>query len=80
MAIREGHAFADTQFGGKNICVDHSNVASAVFTTPEIGTVGLTEAEARERFDVVDIYAASFRPMKATLSGSAEKTLSLIHI
>ena len=78
VAIREGHAFADTQFGGKNICVDHSNVASAVFTTPEIGTVGLTEAEARERFDVVDIYAASFRPMKATLSGSAEKTMMKI--
>ena len=78
VAIREGHAFADTQFGGKNIRVDHSNVASAVFTTPEIGTVGLTEAEARERFDIVDVYAASFRPMKATLSGSAEKTMMKI--
>ena len=78
VAIREGHAFADTEFGGKDIRVDHSNVPSAVFTTPEIGTVGLTEEQARERCEVVDIYSASFRPMKATLSGRAEKTLMKI--
>ena len=74
VAIREGHAFADTVFGGKDIRVDHVNVASAVFTTPELGTVGLTEAQAREQFDVVDIYSTGFRPMKATLSGSTERT------
>ena len=73
VAIREGHAFADTVFGGKDIRVDHSNVPSAVFTTPELGTVGLTEAGARAKFDVVDIYSTGFRPMKATLSGSAER-------
>ena len=74
VAIREGHAFADTVFGGMDIRVDHANVPSAVFTTPELGTVGLTEAQAREKFDVVDIYATGFRPMKATLSGRAERT------
>jgi glutathione reductase (NADPH) len=75
VAIREGHAFADTQFGGKEAVVVHTDIPTAVFTTPEIGTVGMTEAEARRIFDVVDIYEASFRPMKATLSGGPEKTL-----
>jgi glutathione reductase (NADPH) len=48
VAIREGHAFADNVFGGKKIIVDHSKIATAVFTTPEIGTVGLTEEQARD--------------------------------
>ena len=78
VAIREGHAFADTVFGGKDVRVDHDNVATAVFTTPELGTVGLTEEQAREKFNVVDIYSANFRPMKATLSGSADRTLMKI--
>jgi glutathione reductase (NADPH) len=78
VAIREGHAFADNVFGGKNIDVSHADVASAVFSTPEVGTVGLTEAEARDAFRCVDIYSASFRPMKATLSGRAEKTIMKI--
>ncbi len=78
VAIREGHAFADTQFGGKETSVDHSLVPTAVFTTPEIGTVGMTETEARRSFNVVDIYQASFRPMKGTLSGRLEKTLMKI--
>src|SRR5690606_37094853 len=50
-------------------------VASAVFTTPEVGTVGLTEAEAMERFAGLDIYRATFRPMRATLAGGEERTL-----
>ena len=75
VAIREGQAFADTVFGPHEVVVDHSTIATAVFTTPEIGTVGLTEEEARKRYSVVDIYAASFRPMKATLSGCDEKTV-----
>jgi glutathione reductase (NADPH) len=75
VAIREGHAFADTVFGNKKIAVDHTNIATAVFTTPEIGTVGMTEAAARESFDIVDIYLANFRPLKATLSGSQDKTM-----
>ncbi|MCC2111199.1 MAG: glutathione-disulfide reductase, partial [Hyphomicrobiales bacterium] len=78
VAIREGHAFADTVFGGKDVIVDHRHVPSAVFTTPEIGTVGLTEEEARREYEVVDVYRSTFRPMKATLSGRAEKTLMKI--
>ncbi len=78
VAIREGHAFADTVFGGKDIRVDHADIATAVFTTPELGTVGLTEQQARAQFDIVDIYSAGFRPMKATLSGRAERTLMKI--
>jgi glutathione reductase (NADPH) len=69
VAIREGHAFADTVFGGKSVKVDHANVPTAVFSEPEIGTVGLTETQARERLARTDIYKAMFRPMKATLSG-----------
>ena len=78
VAIREGQAFADSLFGPKEVVVDHSTIATAVFTTPEIGTVGLTEEEARKRHAVVDVYAASFRPMKATLSGRADKTVMKI--
>jgi glutathione reductase (NADPH) len=69
VAIREGHAFADTVFGGKPTAVDHTNVPTAVFSDPEVGTVGLTEAQARERLARTDIYKAMFKPLKATLSG-----------
>jgi glutathione reductase (NADPH) len=69
VAIREGQAFADTVFGGKPTKVDHTNVPTAVFSDPEIGTVGLTEAEARAQLAQTDIYKAMFRPLKATLSG-----------
>ncbi|MDQ0315966.1 glutathione-disulfide reductase [Amorphus orientalis] len=75
VAIREGHAFADTVYGGKPTTVDHCLVPSAVFSHPEIGTVGLTETEARAAVRVVDIYKTSFRPMLHTLSGREEKTL-----
>jgi len=74
VAIREGHAYAESVFGGTPTAVDHANVPTAVFSTPEIGTVGLSEAEARKR-GAVDIYKSSFRPMKATLSGRREKML-----
>jgi glutathione reductase (NADPH) len=69
VAIREGHAFADTVFGGKPTVVDHTNVPTAVFSEPEIGTVGLTEGQARARLAQTDVYKAMFRPLKATLSG-----------
>ena len=72
VAIREGHAFADTLFGSKSRAVDHINVPSAVFSQPEIGTVGLTEQQARTKYKSLDIYKSRFRPMKATLSGSDE--------
>ncbi len=69
VAIREGHAFADTVFGGMPTPVDHANVPTAVFSEPEVGVVGLTEAQARDRLAKVDIYKTSFRPMKMTLAG-----------
>ena len=72
VAIREGHAFADTLFGSQSRAVDHINVPSAVFSQPEIGTVGLTEQQARTKYKSLDIYKSRFRPMKATLSGSDE--------
>jgi len=78
VAVCEGHAFADTIFGDRPTAVSHINVPSAVFTTPEIGTVGLSEQEARKIFDIVDIYLAQFRPLKATLSGREEKVMMKI--
>ena len=78
VAIREGHAFAETVFGGRPEAVVHSNIPTAVFSTPELGTVGLTEMDARAKFDCVDIYMANFRPLKAALSGRAEKSLMKI--
>ncbi len=75
VAIREGHAFADTVFGGKDVKVNHGLIPTAVFSQPEIGTVGLTEAQAREQYGEVDIYKSTFRPMKHTLSGRDERML-----
>ena len=75
VAIREGHAFADTQFGGRRTSADHSDVATAVFSEPEVGVVGLTEEQARKTYSRVDIYKAVFRPMKATLSGRDTRML-----
>jgi glutathione reductase (NADPH) len=75
VAIREGHAFADTVFGNQPTIVDHTNVPTAVFSEPEIGAVGLTEAQARERLARVDIYRSTFRPLKATLSGRHSRVL-----
>ncbi|MBR1221446.1 glutathione-disulfide reductase [Bradyrhizobium sp. U87765 SZCCT0131] len=75
VAIREGHAFADTVFGKRPVRVDHADIPTAVFTQPEVGTVGLTEAEARAKHSHVDIYKADFRPMKATLSGRDTRVL-----
>jgi glutathione reductase (NADPH) len=75
VAIREGHAFADTLFGNKPTEVDHSLIPTAVFSQPEIGTVGLSEEKARMGFAKVDIYKTSFRPMRHTLSGREERML-----
>ncbi len=69
VAIREGHAVADTLFGNNPWNADHANVPSAVFSEPEIGTVGLTEAAAKAAGKALDIYRTRFKPMKATLSG-----------
>ncbi|MGJ4962820.1 glutathione-disulfide reductase [Bradyrhizobium sp. HKCCYLRH3061] len=75
VAIREGHAFADTVFGGKTVRVDHADIPTAVFCQPEVGTVGLTETQARELHDRVDIYKTNFRPIKATMSGRDTRVL-----
>ena len=69
VAIREGHAFADSVYGGKPTPVDHRAVPTAVFSEPEVGVIGLTETQAREQLRKVDVYKTTFRPMKATLSG-----------
>ncbi len=75
VAIREGHAFADTVFGKRPVQVDHAMIPTAVFSQPEVGTVGLTEAEARAQFSHVDIYKTDFRPIKATMSGRDTRVL-----
>ena len=75
VAIREGHAFADTVFGKRPVRVDHADIPTAVFCQPEVGTVGLTEDQACERFSKVDIFKATFRPMKATMSGRDTRML-----
>ncbi len=74
VAIREGHAFADTVFGAKRTPVDHSLVASAVFTRPEAGAVGLSEEEARQRGPVT-IYMTTFRPMQSAFVGGQGRVM-----
>ena len=75
VAIREGHVLADRLFGSIDRPIRYDTIASVVYGSPELGAVGLTEAEAVERFFKVDVYKTDFRPMKATLSGSGERTL-----
>jgi glutathione reductase (NADPH) len=75
VAIREGAAVATTLFGGTETPVDRDDVPSAVFSQPPVGTVGLSEARAVEKLGAVDIYKASFRPLRHTLSGRDERTL-----
>ena len=75
VAIREGHAFADSLYGGKPWSTDYDLVPSGVFSTPEIGSVGLSEAAARETFGEVDIYKTRFRPMKNVMAGRDERML-----
>ncbi|WP_071191086.1 glutathione-disulfide reductase [Trichormus sp. NMC-1] len=76
VAINEGRALADTVFGGKSRTMSYENIPTAIFTTPEAATVGLTEAEAREQYgEAVKIYRSRFRPMYYTLTGKDEKTM-----
>ena len=75
VAIREGHAFADTQFGGKPCTVDYDNIPSAVFSHPPIGAVGMTESEAKNKLGVIRTYTSDFRPMKNVLAGRNERSL-----
>lgn len=78
VAIREGHAFADTEFGGKPHHFDHDKIATAVFTQPPVGTVGLSEEQARKEHGEVDIYKSQFKPMKNALSGDQTRVLMKI--
>ncbi|MDB9374872.1 glutathione-disulfide reductase [Nodularia sphaerocarpa] len=76
VAINEGRALADTVFGNKSRCMSYENIPTAIFTTPEAATVGMTEAEAREKYgDAVKVYRSRFRPMYYTLAGKDEKTM-----
>ena len=75
VAIREGHAFADTEFNAKPTRFDHELVASAVFSQPPVGSVGLSEADARHAHGKVDIYLSRFRPMKETFYGGHQQAL-----
>lgn len=75
VAIREGHAFADTLFGGRDVVVDHRDVPKAVFSQPELASVGLTEAEALARFAALDVYKTVFKPMKNMLAGRDERMM-----
>ena len=74
VALHEAMAFVKTVFQDTPTSMDHSNIATAVFSHPEIATCGLTEEQARASYDVVDIYRSSFRPMKNTLSGNPSRS------
>ncbi|MFV8753871.1 glutathione-disulfide reductase [Nannocystaceae bacterium ST9] len=74
MAIAEGRALAETLFHHRPTLVDRRFVPTAVFSRPPVACVGLTEAQARDEHEAIDVYCASFRPMKATLSGRDERT------
>jgi glutathione reductase (NADPH) len=75
VAIHEGHAFADSEFGDNRRPVDHEFVPSAVFSNPQVSTVGYSEQEAGHHYGALDIYRSEYRPMKATLSGRSGKAL-----
>jgi glutathione reductase (NADPH) len=75
IAIREGHAYADSIFGARPWRVDYNAVPSAVFSNPPLGSVGLTEAQARNTLGDVRIYTSDFRPMRNVLAGRNERAL-----
>jgi glutathione reductase (NADPH) len=75
VAIAEGRAVAETLFGKRAMSVDYGNVPSAVFSQPPIGTVGLTETEARKQYGEIDIYKSDFRPLRHTVGGRDERSL-----
>jgi glutathione reductase (NADPH) len=74
VAIREGQAFAETVFKGNPVMADHALVPSAVFTQPELGSVGLTEEQARAQ-EPIEVYAAAFRPMRTSFAGQEDRVL-----
>ena len=74
VAIAEGHALADSLFGGRPRQVTHANIPSAVFTQPPIASIGMTEDEARSRCGEITVFTSRFNAMKNTISGRSEKT------
>lgn len=75
VAIQEGHALADMLFNQNTRMTDYTNVPSAVFSTPPIATVGLTEDEACKKYGEVDIYDSNFKPLVHTISGRDERSV-----
>ncbi|MDZ4142639.1 MAG: glutathione-disulfide reductase [Methylotenera sp.] len=75
VATAEGMALVNKLYAGKKSVMDYDNIPTAVFSQPSIGTVGLTEAKAREKYKDIDVYKSEFKPMKNTLSGATERTL-----
>ena len=73
VAIEEAMCFASTQFGGKTKLMSYDNIPTAIFCQPNAATVGLTEAQARAKYEDIEIYIEQFRPMRHTISGSDEK-------
>ena len=78
VAIAEGRAVAETLFNNNPMKPNYLNVPSVVFSTPNIGTVGLTEALARKQYKTIDVYKTSFRPLKHTMTGREEKIMMKI--
>ena len=74
VAIREGMAFVETVFKGNPTPVDHEMIPSAIFTQPEMGTVGLSEEAARER-EPIEVYCTSFRPMHTAFIGKSDRVM-----
>ncbi len=75
IALAEAMTLVDHLFGNDTRRMDYTNIATAVFTHPNIGTIGLTELDARQEYANIDVYRSEFKPMKHTLSGSAERSL-----
>jgi len=75
VAIHEAMCFIETEYKNNPTAPDHDLIATAVFSQPEIGTVGLSEEDAAKRYSELEVYRAEFRPMKATLSGRTEKMI-----
>ena len=74
VAIREGMAFVETVFKGNPTPVDHELIPTAIFTQPEMGTVGLSEEEAAEQ-EPIEVYATSFKPMQKSFAGGTQRVL-----
>lgn len=76
VAIKEGHAFALTVYGGTPTSPEHDAIPTAVFSQPPIGTVGVSEEQAREQYGEIEVYTSDFKPMKHTLGGSDERAFT----